>query len=382
MLAPEESDGGGTPQDPGHPESEEESAARRYCLTLLGEDSACTYHDARRLGKREGVKVTRRIWSAARREALGEEETDELENGAPPSEPAPGPESPGAKRPPEPPTSERRAFPPEPAAPEAPPPRGPRREQRAEPRPPFENPHLHPRTRASRGNHDARRGRDREDSPRARDRWESLFGGDDQGLQDLRHERPPRGEPRREARPGEPGEELTPPPPERPRAPQVSPLRGGRPSAVEFMAEVLREEPDATYRQVRERAENEGYIVSAAAFGRAQVIAGVLRPEAPGSSPRPPAARAAPNIPTPDDPIAHLQAFIEAFSRSARQTSGMRTALREMLQVVQKALHGPGADPRSPPAPPREGSPTREKGSPGSSPPPSSSQGGDRPPEG
>ena len=61
--------------------------------------------------------------------------------------------------------------------------------------------------------------------------------------------------------------------------PATQPDAAPKQSVVEFMVSHLRMHQEATYKEVREVAESHGYTVSAAAFGRAQQIAGIVEPD-------------------------------------------------------------------------------------------------------
>jgi len=120
-----------------------------------------------------------------------------------------------------------------------------------------------------------------------------------------------------------------------------------RQNAVEFMANYLREKPEAGYREVREAAETGGYTVSSATFGRAQAIVGILEDAeseaAAPAGPSPAEATAAPARRAlrgrrAKDPASLLEDFIDAWEGTSGESGKMKEALSEMLKVVDHAL--------------------------------------------
>jgi hypothetical protein len=132
---------------------------------------------------------------------------------------------------------------------------------------------------------------------------------------------------------------------------------------VHYLQSINRE---ATFQEVAEAAEREGYAVYPATFGRAQAIVGIveapqvlqrpfpapataqpaaatpLAPPAPPSPPEPleplPAQRPAMESPGAVDPITGLMIFMTALDDLDKDRQRFRQSVSAMLSVVQQAL--------------------------------------------
>jgi hypothetical protein len=274
----------------------EEAEALEVCRRLLAEDPDADYKFIRREAWSDGIKITRAVFSTVLRELHGEPEPE-----------------PRARR------ASRHEADLRPAAPRAPA----RAEEGAGPRPGGQ---ISPWTRS-------RDGRGAE--PQVRDRE----GGRERPLQDAEPSR--ERSPRQQARQAwdtlfttGPSADL---PPGSPLAPPAQP----KGSAVEFMADYLRQRSEAPYKEVRQAAEAAGYTVSSATYGRAQAIVGLIEPD---HDSRPPPIRPKPvSLPAPpsrdvESPMQILDRFVAAARGMDQERGELRIAIQSMLKVVRRAL--------------------------------------------
>ena len=319
--------------NPSPPSEEDEKAARAACEEILKADPNATYRDVRREARLKGAKVTRRVFSAVAQELFPDRRQQrDGDERWPPEGPAldhgreRNPQAPERRRPDTFSDGFDRRSPND-------------RRESGPPRTPFTNPHVHPR-RPTGGPPDGRDPRAGTQDGEARGRWNDLWKQDSPAGSDSPLGRPEdilagRG-------PGSgPGHSAHTP----------SPIRV---NAVEFMAGHLRDHPEASYKEVRELAEDSGYTVSAAAFGRAQVIAGILKRDEevhrsqsvisepaqtkPQDTPAVSQSSPAKARSTEEDPVVYLQKFISHFGDAVDRRGELRSALQEMLKVVQQAL--------------------------------------------
>ena len=276
--------------DPSQPT--DESKALEACRSILAGDPDADYKFVRREAWSDGIKVTRAVFSAVLRELHGEPEPEHHERETRRQEPRSGPV----------------------------PPRAPTRmEESGAQRP---GGHISPWTRSREGRDAGPGPREREDgrghaaedrerSPRqqARQAWDTLFTAG--GSSEM--------------------------PSVSPGAPPIQP----KGSAVEFMADYLRQRAEASYKEVRQAAEAAGYTVSSATFGRAQAIVGLIEPD-PDSRPPPVRPKAVPAPGTAphagESPIQLLERFLSAARAMDGQRGELRAALQSMLKVVRRAL--------------------------------------------
>ncbi len=118
---------------------------------------------------------------------------------------------------------------------------------------------------------------------------------------------------------------------------------------IEFMVQYLQtKNSDATFDEVRLAAENAGYTVYPATFGRAQALAGILDSVEDGqpvpasaSQPQPQPAKAAPQPAREHgeiDPVEGLRTFSKALSQRTKQRDHIKATAERMLEVVKQAL--------------------------------------------
>lgn len=282
---------------------EHDREAIEFCLGLLRDDPDMTYREARRLGRTQrGLAVRRQDWTAARREAgLSGRDEDDLFD--PPEEKtAPASAATGSPAP-------------------------------------------SPRSSAS-GTAAREEGPGRSRTPP----WQS----------DPKRPAPPWATP--PARGGDPREEAH-PASESPRSPALpstprSLFTNPAQNAIEFMVRYLEEKRDAAFEEVREAAEDAGFTIYPATFGRAQAIAGIVE-----ATPKPVIVRTPSNLPATGEarssaagepssalpghsrgayaessPEAALQIFARAYQNRKRQRNLLRSRIGEMIAVVAAAL--------------------------------------------
>lgn len=294
----------------------EEQAAAEFCRKALETRPGASYKELRREGHAQGIKVTRRIYSAVCRSLYGSDEWGRGEQAAP--APPDSGEEPRADG--------HQGNSPEDAAGAAPP------QEEEESTTPG-------------GGWGSEQGAasPREDpQSTARRQWDEFF---------KKEEAPPAGAPGG-GEPAPPGGSDEPSSGTRSAMEALGFFSGKsgtvQRTAVEFMADYLRDKPEAGYKEVREAAENNGYTVSSATFGRAQAMVGLVEPDEPPVLHREEGERAARRRRRSGDAAELLEEFIERLAEVDRKRSRYREAIKSMLDVVRKALaatsHRPGPD--------------------------------------
>lgn len=134
---------------------------------------------------------------------------------------------------------------------------------------------------------------------------------------------------------------------------------------IEFMVQYLKTtNAEASFDEVRRAAEEAGYTIYPATFGRAQALAGLLDDEvtdepirvapessAPPAAPTPPAPAPTPaaaprqkrTVEAPVntdgiDPVAGLHAFMAALGKAERDQAVLKNKVQSMLDVIHRAL--------------------------------------------
>jgi hypothetical protein len=125
-------------------------------------------------------------------------------------------------------------------------------------------------------------------------------------------------------------------------APALTEPETARQTPVEFMTDQLKENPETSFRQMKELAEAKGFTIYPATFGRAQALAGLLDDE-PEDAERERARAAQRGRPRPssNDPATLLEDLVESFDGLAGERDAMRNAVESMLSIVAKALETP-----------------------------------------
>ncbi|HMS15759.1 MAG TPA: hypothetical protein PKA37_02890 [Planctomycetota bacterium] len=326
--------------NPESPNEEQDREVIEFCLALLRKDPEMNYREARKEARaQKGLAVRRQLWSAARREAgvTGRDDDDSYDQGG---------DAEG---------SDERSD------------RGHRsdgnrqqdRGSRAEgQRPGSRSEGTRPGSRSEGNRYQERPGSHHDGDARESERpsrpapWQA----------DPKRPVPPWAKPRDEERRDEPGRVV---PPER-RASGTPPSLFSNPAqnAIEFMVRYLQAKPEAPFEAVREAAEDAGFTVYPATFGRAQAIVGIIeanpRPIITTHLPKEPAAPSpAPAAPTggrtfvnPEplprsvshqvevSPEVAFQIFFKAFQQRRSQRVLVRERVAAMLSVIDEALEG------------------------------------------
>ncbi len=326
--------------------SDQDQAASRFCERMLRQEPDASYKEVRREARNAaGLKLRREVWTSVRRQ-LGlrpdEEAPDAGDSEEGTSPPMSGPES-RRHRDDAPPFRDDR------------PPRWDDRPQRTD-RPPYPDRQPYPQRPPYRepAPPPAAREEPRYEGERRRPAWATPARGPIPPA-------PRMPEPRPFAQPPQPPAPVAPPP-------RSSTIVNAPRSAIEFMVEYLRAvNREASFNEVKDAAEREGYTVYPATFGRAQAIVGIVEapvgaaarpigpaaaaPVAPPSAPVVAAEVSATPAPTPvpavapafvaPDPVEGLRAFFVAVDRLQSDGVRLRKAAATMLAAVQLALHPP-----------------------------------------
>jgi hypothetical protein len=125
-------------------------------------------------------------------------------------------------------------------------------------------------------------------------------------------------------------------------APALTEPETARQTPVEFMVDQLKENPEISFRQMKELAEAKGFTIYPATFGRAQALAGLLDDEPEDAElERARAAQRGRPRPSSNDPATLLEDLVESFDGLAGQRDAMRKAVESMHAIVAKALETP-----------------------------------------
>jgi len=302
--------------------SEQDQAALAFCIELLRNEPTAEYKEARREARvTRGLSVRRQVWTVARRKSGVGPQDEVVAEDVTGSAPSPAPQPPRDR-----------------------------------------GPHSHPQQV---------RERDAADGPRARE-GQSFEQRDDAGDSSERHEdRPSRRQERdsSDEEPRWPGGRRPawavpkPEPKEATPSPTSMFLTPAR-NPIEFMVQYLKTtNAEASFEEVRSAAEDAGFTIYPATFGRAQALSGLLDDEvsdepirvAPQSSlpatsgasastsPSSSSAPPRPSQPVPVsvdgiDPVAGMQAFMTAMGKSERDSKALKLRIERMLDVIHRAL--------------------------------------------
>ena len=141
---------------------------------------------------------------------------------------------------------------------------------------------------------------------------------------------------------------------ERREQPSPKPFYPPARTAMEFMVQYLGKLPEASFEQVRDAAEDAGFTIYPATFGRAQATVGIIeadpapivrrtRPTSPPATtpkkPEPETPAQAPDIAVAADQAeAGFQVFLQAYKKRNSSVDTLESTIKKMLQVVEEAL--------------------------------------------
>ena len=109
---------------------------------------------------------------------------------------------------------------------------------------------------------------------------------------------------------------------------------------MDFVRAYLKEHPEASFQEVRSKAEREGYKLYPIVYGRAKSLEGLVPVKSRGPRSRPGNKPAAPTPETNRTTLSSLQDILDSFRKSEEQRKRYRRALDRIRALIAKTLEG------------------------------------------